>query len=54
MKDRARLEQSLGWQTAEKIGFFKDFSSPPEALSGTLKKRDSRARSEALLDEFSA
>jgi hypothetical protein len=35
MKGRARLAQSLGLQTTEKIGFFNDFSSPPDADSWT-------------------
>src|SRR5581483_3574736 len=43
MKGGLRLAQSLGLQRAEKIGIFKDFSSPPGAPSGTLKKRDSKA-----------
>jgi hypothetical protein len=42
MKGGARLAQSLGVQDTEKIGFFKDFSSRPKAVSGTLKKRDSQ------------
>jgi hypothetical protein len=36
MKGDARLAQSLGPQTTEKMGFFKDFSTPQEADSMTL------------------
>src|SRR5579863_1515273 len=50
MKGRARLEQSPSQQSTEKIGFFKDFSSPRKADSGSLKKRDSAGDSAALFD----
>jgi hypothetical protein len=45
MKGEARLAQSLGAQATEKIGFFKGFSTPPEAISRTSQKRDSQALS---------
>jgi hypothetical protein len=52
MKGGARLAQSLGLQVTEKIGIFKDFSTPPKAISGTLKKRDSALDSAALFGGF--
>jgi hypothetical protein len=41
MKGGARLAQSLAPQGIEQIGIFRDFSSPPEAVSRAVKKRDS-------------
>src|SRR5579872_349755 len=43
MKGGLRLAQSLGLQSTEKIGIFKDFSSLSKTFSGTSKKRDSEA-----------
>jgi hypothetical protein len=53
-KGGARLAQSLGSQGTEKIGFFKDFSTPPTTVSEPAKKRDSQRVPRPLLGAFSA